>query len=64
MDDLEVSKTGDLCPSCGILLSQIATVGCNDPFGCAIIEDEEIEDFLLDEDEEDMGIEELNFDEA
>ena len=63
-DELE-EPTGnvDVCPSCGILLNgieELLTVGCNDPMGCGayLIENEED----CEENEEDYGIDELNFD--
>lgn len=64
MEDLEMfeTNTGDLCPSCGILLTQGPTLGCSDPFGCDTLDEEEL--FIEEEDEEDMGVDELNFDEA
>lgn len=58
-----MGSKGDLCPSCGILLTQTPTVGCSDPEGCAAAEVEELTPFFIEEDEEDMGVDELNFDE-
>lgn len=54
------NETGtiDVCPSCGILLAHsLTTDGCNDPMGCGDFDDTEYE-----EDEEEDGLEELNFD--
>lgn len=58
LDNLE-THTVDMCPSCGILLDEWRelTAGCNDHLGCGAFLDEE-----EDEEEEDCGIEELNFD--
>jgi len=60
---MTAKNTGNLCPSCGIILTQGPTTGCNDPFGCVTLDEEE-EVLFFEEDEDDMGVDELNFDEV
>ncbi len=52
----ENASAVDVCPSCGALIDTVEelTEGCNDPMGCGA--------FLDVDDEEEDGLEELNFD--
>lgn len=66
IDDIDEPQGSYLCPSCGVMPDiQGATSGCTDPDGCGTtleaLDDEEdaySEDY---EDEDDMGLEELDF---
>lgn len=64
-DDIDNPQGNYLCPSCGVMPDiQGPTLGCTDLEGCSTISyaDSEEEDSSDDyEDEDDMGLEELDF---
>jgi hypothetical protein len=63
-DDGLDSGSVDVCPTCGTLLDGIEEPGvdCSDPMGCgAYVEDYSDEGYADDEDD-DYGLEELDFD--
>jgi len=57
----EENNEENICPSCGAFAAMDGpTLGCKNPEGCG--KDCEDEPEYFDDREEDMGIEELNFD--